>query len=44
MYTLNAKLAHGLYHDATVVDYNLSIKVFKIEDARHPASARLHVE
>ena len=25
MYQVTAKLAHGLYHDATVVDYNLFI-------------------
>ena len=29
---LTSKLAHGLYHDATVVDYNLFIKHFHIED------------
>ena len=26
MYTITAKLAHRLYYDATVVDYNLIIK------------------
>ena len=38
MYTVTAKLAQGLYHDATVVGYNL-IKFFNI--VRYPAPERL---
>ena len=41
---LFAKLAYGLYHDATVVDYNLFIKFFNIGDVKYPASARLNKE
>ena len=41
MYTLSAKLTHGLYNDATVVDYNLFIKLFNIGDVKYPAHARL---
>ena len=37
-----AKLAHGLYHDVTVVDYNLFIKFFNIGDVMYPAHERLH--
>ena len=39
---LTVKLAHGLCHDATVVDYNLFIKSFNIGDVTYPANARLH--
>ena len=41
MYTLTAKLAHGLYHDVTVVDYNLFINFFGIRDVKYPAHAIL---
>ena len=41
-YMLTAKLADGLYHVATVVDYNLFIKFFNIGDVKYPAHARLH--
>ena len=41
MYTLTAKLANELYHDAMVVDYNLFIKFFNIGDVKYPAHARL---
>ena len=40
-YILTAKLAHGLHHDVTVVDYNLIIKFFNIGDVKHPAHTRL---
>ena len=42
MYTITAKLAHRLYYDATLVDYNLIIKFFNIEDVKYPTHARLH--
>ena len=42
MYTVTAKLAHRLYYDETVVDYNLIIKSFNIGDVKYPAHARLH--
>ena len=35
-----AKLEHGLYHDATVVNYNLFIKFFNIGNVKYPAHAR----
>ena len=41
---IRTKLAHGLYHDATLVDYNLFIKFFNIGYVKYPASARLHVD
>ena len=41
MYTLTARLAHGMYHDATFVDYNVFIKLFNIGDVKYPAHARL---
>ena len=42
MYTLTSKLAHRLYYDATVVDYNLNINFFNIGDVKYPAHTRLH--
>ena len=41
MYTVTTKLAHGLYHDATGVDYNLFIKFFNVGDIKYPVHARL---
>ena len=41
MYMLTAKLSHGLYHDATVVDYNLILKFLIIGNVKYPAHARL---
>ena len=41
MYTLATKLARGLYHDGTVVDYNLFIKFLNIGAVKYPAHARL---
>ena len=38
---LTAKLAHGLYHDAIVVDYNLILKFLIIGDVKYPAHTRL---
>ena len=38
---LTARLAPGLYHDATVVDNNLFINFLNIGDLKHPACARL---
>ena len=38
---LTARLAHGLYHDATIVDYNLILKLLLIGDVKYPAHARL---
>ena len=38
---LPVKLAHGLYHDATVVDYNLNLKFLIIGDVKYPACTRL---
>ena len=38
---LTTKLAHRLYHDATVVDYNLFINFFDIGDVKYTAHARL---
>ena len=35
---LTAKLAHGLYYDATVVDYNLILKFLIIEDVNNTCS------
>ena len=43
MYKVTAKLAHRLYYDVTVVDYNLIIKFFNIRDVKNLASARLNV-
>ena len=40
-YTLTAKLAHRLYDDSTVVDYNLFIIFFNSGDVKYPAHARL---
>ena len=42
MYQVTTKLAHGLYHDASVVDYNLFINFFNIGDVKYPVHARLH--
>ena len=39
---LTTKLAHGLHHDATVVNYNLFIRFFNIGDVKYPAHTRLH--
>ena len=44
MYKVTANLAHRLYYDATVVDYNLIIEFFKIGDVKYSASTRLHVD
>ena len=41
MYTITTKLAHGLYHDATIVDYYLFIKSFNFGDVKYPACTRL---
>ena len=41
-YMLTTKLAHGLYCDATVVDYDFFIKLFNIGGLKYPAHARLH--
>ena len=41
MYMLTAKLAYGLHHDATVLDYNLNLKYLIIWDVKYPAHARL---
>ena len=41
MYQVIAKLAHGLYHSATVVDFNLILKILMIGDVKYPASTRL---
>ena len=38
---LTTKLAHGFYHDATVVQYNLSFKFLIIGNVKYPAHARL---
>ena len=43
MYTVTTKLAHRLYYDATVVDYNLIINLFIIGDVKYQAHARLCV-
>ena len=40
MYQVTTKLAHRLYHDATVVDYNFFIKFFNIVDVKYPANTR----
>ena len=37
----NLKLAHGLYHDATVVDYSLIFKFLIIGGVKYPARPRL---
>ena len=42
MYTVTTKLAHKLYYDVTVVDYNLIINFFNIGDVKYPAGARLN--
>ena len=39
MYQVNAKLAHGLYHSATVVDYKLKLKFLIIGDVKYPVHA-----
>ena len=44
MYKVTAKLAHRLYYDANVLDYNLFIKCFNIGDVKYPASETLHVD
>ena len=44
MYKVTTKLAHRLYYDATVIDYNLIIKFFNIGDVKYPASTGLHVD
>ena len=41
MYQVTAKVAHGLYHSATVVDYNLNLKFLTSGDVTYPAHARL---
>ena len=38
---LTTKLAHALYYDAIVVDYNLFITFFNFVDVKYPAHARL---
>ena len=38
---LTTKLAHGLYHDAIVVDYNLILKFLIIGDVKYPAHTGL---
>ena len=38
---LTTKLAHGWYHDATVVDYNLILKFLIIGGVNYPAHTRL---
>ena len=38
---LTAKLSHGLYHDATVVDYNLILKFLIIGDVKVSSSCNL---
>ena len=42
MCQVTTKLAHGLYHSATVVDYNLNLKFLIIGDVKYPAHTRLH--
>ena len=41
MYQTTARLAHGLYHSATVVDYNLFILFFNVGNVEYPAHAKL---
>ena len=41
MYQVTTKLAHGLYHGATVVDYNLNLKYLITGDVNYPAHSRL---
>ena len=38
---LTTKLAHGLYHHATVLDYNVISKYLIVGDVKYPAHARL---
>ena len=38
---LTTKLAHGLYHDATVLNYNLIFNFLIIGDVKYPAHTRL---
>ena len=38
---LTTKLAHGLYLDATAVDYNLILKFIIIGDVKYPVHAIL---
>ena len=42
MYTVTAKLAHGFYHVATLVDYNLFIDILILGDVQYQAHTRLH--
>ena len=44
MYIVTANLVHRLYYDATVVDYNLIIKLFKIGDVKYLSHTGLHVD
>ena len=41
MYMITAKLAHRLYLDATIVDYNLNMKFVIIGEVKYPACTRL---
>ena len=41
MYQLTTKLAHGLYHSATVVDYNLNVRFLIIGNGKYPANAKI---
>ena len=38
---LTTKLAHGLYHDATVVDYNVTKIFLIIGDVKYSACAKI---
>ena len=38
---LTTKLAHGLYHDATVINHNLILRGLIIEDVKYPAHTEL---
>ena len=38
---LTTELKDGLYHDATVVDYNLILKFLIIGDVKYPTHTRL---
>ena len=41
IYMLTSRLAHGLHHHATVVDYNLIFKFLILGDVKYPAHTRL---
>ena len=38
---ITTKLAHGLHHGTTVVEYNVILKFLIIGDVKYPAHARL---